>query len=126
MSDTNCTSATDPQLPYHIPVNVYTKRGIVGKRLQAITLQRAVLHDALTAQDSLTRARAIHAWTELQEQIRIIDGKLKPGSVNESRRGVAEPAAKPKRAKGEVVVLGDTPAVVSDNGVKQGEDGPKE
>lgn len=82
MSDTNSNAIAATTLPYHVPVNVYTKRGIEGKRLQAITLQRAALHDALTAEKKVDRARAIHAWTELQEQIRIIDGKLKPGSIN--------------------------------------------
>lgn len=76
--------------------------------------------------DNSKAAACVRAWEVLEERKRIMRGKLKAGSLNESRRSVAEPTSRPKRVKGDVVVLGDTPAVVSDNGVKPSEDGPRE
>lgn len=71
-------------------------------KLQRIMLQLASSDDVKPAD----RATCARVWETLEDRKRIIRGVLKPGSVNESRKGSAQPDKRRRRSDDDVKPVG--------------------
>lgn len=85
--------------------------------------------------DNSKAAACVRAWEVLEERKRIMRGRMKPGSINARDDSAAKGRSKRSQPKssppaGPVVYpppsAESAPSVVSDNGEKPSEDGPKE
>ena len=117
-------------------VRALMRRGKTGKRARILELQRLLYVKAIQHKDEpLKLAACTSRYDQLEDRLRVIDGELKPGSINARDDSAAKGRSKRSQPKssppaGPVVYPAPSaesaPSVVSDNGEKPGEDGPKE
>lgn len=67
-------------------IRALQRRGKVGKRARVLELQRVLYARALLAESPNETAACSRAYDVLEDRSRVLDGKLKAGSVNESRK----------------------------------------
>lgn len=74
---------------------------------EAFQLQRLAIKRASDPDISPSQLAALmHAWDTMEDRKRIIRGVLKPGSVNESRKGSAQPEKRRRRSDDDVKPVG--------------------
>lgn len=94
-----------------------TRRGLEGRRSRVLELQRLLFATALTCDDPSDRAGCSRAYDVLEDRLRVLDGKLKPGSIN--ARDDSKSDAKPKRTSSKPFTLPASLPTVSELPVKE-------